>query len=91
MLERDIETYLKKAVEAAGGENRRVKWLGRNGAPDDVVFLNGVHFVECKATGKIPEPHQAREHNRMRKHGIAVWILDSFESIDMFIKVVGRG
>ena len=86
MKERDIEKYLKKQVEAYGGEYRRVKWLGRHGAPDDYVMLNGGHWAECKAPGKKPEPHQVREHARMAKQNIPVTILDSFESVDFFIR-----
>lgn len=83
--ERDIEKYLKTAVKAAGGEVRRVKWQGRHGAPDDFVILRGGHWVECKAPGKHPEPHQKREHARMLKHGIRVHVLDSYEAVDDFI------
>ncbi len=39
MLERDVEEYLVKRVKALGGEVRKVKWIGRNGAPDRVVML----------------------------------------------------
>lgn len=86
ILERDIEKYLKERVEAYGGVRRRVSWQGRNGAPDDYVMLCGGHWVECKAPGKRPEPHQEREHLRMRGHGIEVTILDSYESVDAFIE-----
>lgn len=89
--ERDVEKYLKTAVKTAGGEVRRVSWQGRRGAPDDVVFLNGVHFAECKAPGKKPEPHQTREHDRMLKHGVPVVILDSFEAVDDFVQAVKYG
>jgi hypothetical protein len=39
MLERDIEDYLVKRVEAMGGEVRKVQWIGRNSAPDRLVML----------------------------------------------------
>ena len=39
MRESDIEKYLVKRVKELGGEVRKVKWIGRNGAPDRVVML----------------------------------------------------
>jgi hypothetical protein len=39
MRERDIEDYLVKRVNAMGGEVRKVKWIGRRGAPDRLVML----------------------------------------------------
>ena len=86
MRERDVEHYLKRKVEAHGGFYRRVKWLGRHGAPDDYVILNGGHWTEYKAPGKKPEPHQVREHKRMAAQGVPVAILDSYEAVDEFIK-----
>jgi hypothetical protein len=41
-----------------------------------------VIWVECKAPGEIPEPHQDREHERMRRVGQIVEVVDSFERID---------
>lgn len=39
MRERDIEKYLVTRVAAIGGEVRKVKWIGRRGAPDRLVML----------------------------------------------------
>lgn len=39
MRERDIEKHLVKRVEELGGEVRKVKWIGRRGAPDRLVML----------------------------------------------------
>ena len=83
--ERDIEKYLVKRVKEAGGEIRKVKWIGRRGAPDRVVFLHGSHWVELKAPGENPRPEQTREHNRMWDKGAFVHVFDSFEEIDQRI------
>lgn len=91
MRERDIEKYLVERVKALGGEVRKVKWIGRNGAPDRLVMLpywwryGGEHstiWVELKATGKKPESHQLREHKRMRAMGQRVEVIDSLEGVD---------
>lgn len=83
--ERDVEAYFVRKVKEFGGEVRKVKWLGRRGAPDRVVFLNGTYWVELKAPGEKPRPEQLREHGRMGTHGAWVYVLDSFESVDNFI------
>lgn len=102
MKERDIEAYLVKRVQQLGGEIRKVKWIGRRGAPDRFVMLpqrvvhsrleNGrlvLHlrpargvWVELKAPGEKPEPHQAREHKRMRAVGQRVIVIDSITGIE---------
>jgi len=38
MRESDIEAHLVKRVKELGGEVRKVKWIGRNGAPDRLVM-----------------------------------------------------
>lgn len=83
MRESDIETYLVKQVKAKGGECRKLKWIGRNGAPDRIVMLPGkVLWVELKAPGEKAKPHQVREHNRMRRMGQCVEIVDSLRRVD---------
>ena len=89
MLERDIEAHLVKRVKELGGIVRKLAWVGRQGAPDRVVFLPGrdceeisTIWVELKAPGKKAEPHQAREHERMRAMGQRVVVIDSFAGVD---------
>lgn len=89
MRERDIEDYLVKRVTAMGGEVRKVKWIGRRGAPDRLVMLplsercNPTTFwVELKAPGEKAKPHQAREHERMRVMGQIVEVIDSLAGVE---------
>ena len=83
MRERDVEQYLVEQVKAKGGEVRKVKWIGRNGAPDRIVMLpDRTVWVELKAPGEKAKPHQVREHERMRKMGQRVEVVDSFERVD---------
>jgi hypothetical protein len=84
MRERDIEAYLAKRVKAMGGEIRKVRWIGRNGAPDRLVMLprGRAIWVELKAPGVEPEDHQLREHERMRKVGQRVVVIDSLEGVE---------
>lgn len=115
--ERGIEAYLVKRVKELGGEIRKVKWVGRDGAPDRVVMLpeivsgpwagehtkDGMRYVyppkverpgqaiwiELKRSGSAAtfpanahERKQAREHERMRRMGQRVEVVDSFERIE---------
>lgn len=88
MRESDIETYLVEQVWKAGGEVRKVKWIGRRGAPDRVVMQlrrRNTVWVELKAPGEKAKPHQHREHERMRAMGQDVVVIDSFEGVDRLI------
>ena len=98
MRERDIERHLVKRVKELGGEVRKVQWIGRRGAPDRLVMLPQIWlhgfvptrlhcaiWVELKTPGKKPEPHQLREHNRMRAMGQRVEVIDSIEGVDALL------
>lgn len=86
MRENAIEKYLHDRVKALGGEHRRVGWIGRRDAPDDLILLRGKSFyVECKRPGAIPTPRQAREHERLRASGIEVHVVSTFEQIDALL------
>lgn len=97
MRESDIENYLVERVKALGGEVRKVKWIGRRGAPDRLVMLPpgivvypGPEFgytiwVELKAPGEKAKPHQTREHERMHRMGQRVEVIDSIEGVDALI------
>jgi hypothetical protein len=85
--ESDIEKYLVKRVKDVGGQIRKAQWVGHVGAPDRRVMLPNRMpiWIELKAPGKKPEPHQIREHNRMRKLGELVEVIDSYEAVDNLI------
>jgi len=83
MRERYIERYLVAQVKQCDGEVRKVKWIGRRGAPDRIVMLPGrTVWVELKAPGEKCRPHQLREHERMRRMGQRVVVVDSFDGVD---------
>ena len=86
LRESDIEDYLVKRVRAMGGEVRKVRWIGRRGAPDRLVMMpTATIWVELKAPGKVPEPHQLREHERMRALGQRVEVVDSLQSVEALL------
>lgn len=101
MRESTIEKYLVQRVKELGGEVRKVQWIGRRGAPDrlvmgvaccarlwpgdDLSYTTHV-WVELKAPGEKPEAHQVREHERMRKMGQRVVVIDSIEGVDALLR-----
>lgn len=93
MRESEIEEYLVERVKALGGEVRKVRWVGRRGAPDRIVMLparlpegsgwtDPTIWVELKAPGEKTKPHQLREHERMRRMGQRVEVVDSLKGVD---------
>lgn len=86
--EAEIEDYFVKEILALGGEVRKVVWLGRRHAPDRLVMYKGAHFVELKRPGETPRKGQIREHDRMRKHGLKVYVLSTYNQIDEFVEQI---
>jgi len=86
MRENEIEKYLHDRVKALGGTYRRLNWVGRNNAPDDLVLLPGRSFyAECKRPGEKPRPGQAREHELLRASSITVYVFSTPAEIDAIL------
>ena len=79
MRESEVEAYLVKRVQEIGGEVRKVKWIGRDGAPDRCVMLpdrahcgvpaRTTYWAELKAAGKAAKfPGNAHERKQAREH-----------------------
>lgn len=87
MIEAVVERYFKKRVRETGGEERKVVFPGRKGAPDRLCgWPNGRHgFVELKRPKGKAEAHQAREHERLRSMGFPVDLLDTREAVDLYV------
>lgn len=81
MKEHTVEEHLVKRVRELGGEIRKVKWIGRRGAPDRLVMLPEIRFgggtttpaltvwVELKNPETIVTfPANAHERQQAREH-----------------------
>ena len=92
MRESEVETYLDLIVRLRGGQTRKVKWIGRRGAPDRRVMMkDGPFWAETKAPGEKLDPHQEREHKTMQENGEEVVVFDSISSIfDFFDDRYGK-
>lgn len=90
MLESTVENYLVRRVKDIGGEIRKVQFIGRRGAPDRLAMFpfGPCVWIELKRPGAVAEPHQVREHDRMRAMGQTVIVIDTKAGVDTFIKWV---
>jgi hypothetical protein len=85
-----IESRLKKGVERLGGRCIKFVSPGRRNVVDRLVLMaeGRIYFVELKAEGEVPNDGQLREHYRLRKMGFKVYVLDSFELVDQFLRMI---
>lgn len=78
-----IDAHLHTWAKSVGAEFRKVRWIGRRGAPDRVIIAPGGRtiWVETKAPGKIAAPHQAREIARFKALGHDVRVISTVDEI----------
>ena len=90
MIESHIEHTFKVAVEAKGGICLKLGITYQNGMPDRLVLMpNGIcAFVELKQNGKKPRAIQKWQHERLRKLGYKVFVLDRTSQIDDVINQI---
>jgi hypothetical protein len=78
MSENVIELSVVKQAENDGWYVRKVKWIGRVGAPDRFFAKDGrMLFIEFKDTGEKPRLTQQKEHKRLREAGVVFYVCDS--------------
>lgn len=83
-MEKDIESYLRKQVKAAGGLALKLVCPGYTGVPDRLILLPGgrVYFAETKDTGRKPTQRQRFIHDRLRALGFEVFVPDSRTAVN---------
>lgn len=89
--ENKVETYLRDQVKLLNGDTR--KWVspGRDGVPDQIVFVfYSIFFCEVKTTDGDFEPSQPREHKRLRKLGATVCTLWGHKGVDLLVADLKR-
>lgn len=63
---------------------------GMGGVPDRLILLpkGKVFFVELKAPGKDLRPIQIKRKKQLESLGFKVYVIDSYEKIDLFLQDV---
>lgn len=63
---------------------------GMAGIPDRLVLLpkGRIYFVELKAPGKNLRPLQVKRKKQLEALGFKVYVIDSYEKIQLFIDEV---
>ena len=86
MLEKQIEAAFTKRVKELGGMSEKFTSPGRRSVPDRIVTMPGgrIIFVELKAPGKKPTDAQLRDHEKRRRLGCDVRVIDNMESARAF-------
>jgi len=85
--ESKIEKYLVQKVVEAGGVTRKLKWIGRNDAPDRFIVMQGVTVLaEVKAPGLLPRASQKSEIKKLRNAGANVVVIDCYKAVDDLVE-----
>lgn len=97
--EGEVQAYGAEQLKKHGCLVRKISYEGRRGATDYLVLIEAfydallegvrphVMFLEFKKdVNATPDPHQEREHRRMRKRGADVRTIGSKEQVDALIQ-----
>lgn len=79
MLEKTIEVAVKEYARSLGCLAYKFTSPGHSFVPDGLFIapIGLMWFCEFKREGAKPTPGQLREHERLREHGVAVFVVDS--------------
>lgn len=88
MKESTVEDYLSKLVEKHDGICEKHTSPGRRGPPDRLVTWpwGDMDLVELKRPRGRLEPWQVRDHAARAKRGVPVYLLDTTEKVDMYMR-----
>lgn len=94
-----IQTYAQEQLKKHGCLVRKISYEMRRGCPDLLVLVPAreslwcdilpykTMFLEIKKDEQTkPDPHQQREHERIRQHGGDVRVIGSKEQVDTLVK-----
>lgn len=92
MLEKEIEKYLRKRIEALGGIAYKFISPNNIGVPDRIVILPGglIYFIELKSDKGKPRKIQEYQMKTLLELGCNVKIINSMYEIDKFIEEIKR-
>lgn len=89
MLESAIETKLRKAVRAMGGECFKMLSPTMGGCPDRVIFIDGkTYWVELKTAVGTLRNDQRMFHELMVNAGVDVYVTHGVSGIKEFLEMI---
>lgn len=85
--EKVVERRLVELVKYNGGMCIKLLCDQLIGLPDRMCLFPGhkIAFVELKTTGKKPKRIQAYMHDKLRKLGFRVEVIDTIKGVEQFI------
>jgi len=82
-----LENTAVEEAEADGWLVRKVKYIGRDAAPDRWFLKDGRWvIIEFKDYGEPLKPQQALEAKRLKAHGAEVYAIDTIEDFRRVIQ-----
>ena len=93
MLEKQIEAKVCEYAKSKGVLAYKFTSPNRAAVPDRLfVRPDGViFFIEFKRGGQKPTDAQEREHDRLRRHNVNVFVVDNIDSGKMVIDMMVAG
>ena len=80
MIESEVENAVCQLAKANGWLVRKMRWIGRDGAPDRFFAKNGrIVLPEFKRPRGQPRVLQQRELTRLRQAGVSCPVIDTIE------------
>ena len=93
MLEKQIEAKVCDYAKSKGVLAYKFTSPARAAVPDRLfIGPDGrMWFCEFKREGQVPTPAQEREHDRLRRHKVNVFVVDNVDSGKMVIDMMVAG
>lgn len=90
--EKLLERKLSAKVKSLGGLALKLMSIHINGLPDRLCLLPGgyLFFAEIKTTKKKPTKLQLLLHNKLRKIGFKVYVIDTSQQIEEILEEYER-
>ena len=88
-----LQGQLRKLVQGSGGQYRKIRYEGRRGCPDCLIWWEwpAIAFVEIKAEGDRYSKLQEREIERMQAAGIPVFTARTAADVEKIVDLVKKG
>jgi hypothetical protein len=90
--EKLLERKLSRKIKSLGGLSIKLLATHLTGLPDRLCLLPRglLFFVEVKTTGKKPTKIQIAVHNKLRKLGFDVYVIDNSEDLNTILEKYGK-